>query len=222
MRFLIALLLASTASAQNLATVDTGWMVCNEGALASELTYPTLIAVDPNPCRELVIESITLQYRYSGSIYVLPDAPAPCYAGGGGGTVIFWTGAEPSTFYDHETGTWGGGGMVYGVQAGGGGWFQSCVQPGDTETFSDITTFGESMMSPQYAPCSSQLFTIVGERRGWPIARMWHTPQYRANGTSWYWGWQYPVPPGSWGSHSPMQYVEQPIEARHVFAYRWQ
>jgi len=218
--FLLFLLTSAGAHAQSLPVVDTGWVACN-AETASDLTYPALIAVSPDPCRELVVHTVSLQYRYTGEVRVHANSPAPCYATGGGGTVIYWTGAHPNTTYDYETGIWSGdyAGLVYSVQAGGGTWSTSCVQPGASALIDDVTSF--SNVGAQYAPCVSNQFPIVGERRGLLLARLWFTPQYRENGTGWYWGWQWPVPPGSWGSHSPMQYVENPVEARAILAYEW-
>lgn len=217
--FVALLFITALAPAQNLATVDTGWVICNEGTLDASRTYPYQIAVSPDPCKTLVIDTISLEYRYSGTARVLPQAPAPVYVGGGGGSVIYGLAAQPSTFYDPFTQTWGGGGEVYGVVAGGGGFESSCILPGGEAIIDDITSFW--MVGDQHAVCVSQNFPILGERRGWPIARAWFTPRHFAQSEYWYWGWQVPVPPGSWGSHSPVQYEENPMECRFVFAYRW-
>jgi len=219
-RYLAALILLITPLfSQSLPVIDTGWMQCNPET-TSDLTYSKLIAVDPDPCKELVIYTISLQYRYTGEVRVHQNSPAPCYANGGGGTVIYWTGAHPNTTYDYQTEIWTGGpGLVYSVQAGGGTWSTSCVQPGQSALIDDVSSF--SNVGAQYASCASSYFSIIGERRGLPIGRLWFTPQYRVNGTGWHWGWQWPIAPGSWGSHSPMQYVENPVQARMILSYQW-
>jgi hypothetical protein len=203
-RALLALLaLALPASAQNLATFDTGWVRCDGG------TGAVSIPLSDDPCADLVIEPLVLEYRYTLDLTLHPAAPSAVWIEGEPGSVVYWLSEHRNTTWNPYTGPNPWVPPLCSPQAGGGSWATLLDVPGDTIALQDVTTF-YGPIAPQVSPNARHRFG----RRG--VA--WLTPTYIPSGQGAVWLF---MGNHEW-SHSPVAWSQPVVEARMVAAVRWE
>lgn len=208
---MLPLLLLALAPSQALTTHDTGWVRCNGGSL------PVTIPVSPDPCAALVIEPIVLEYRYSGQLVLHPAAPSSVWVAGDPGSVVYWLSEHPHTTWNPYTGPSPWVPPLASPLAGGGSWSALLSEPGEIVEYVDVTSF-YAPIETTTIPNARERFTLLGQRRGFDMARVWLTPDYHPSGQGAHWVWLGP----SWGgSHSPVAWSEPTVEARMVFVTRW-